>query len=76
MNNKKALDILNKLCNHLVKYDAVVEVMDTLVECGANLNDLREIGFDEDQIEDYIYFVSVMEDITEDEAKVNLESLN
>ena len=54
MNNKKALDILNKLCNHLVKYDAVVEVMDTLVECGANLNDLREIGFDEDQIEDYI----------------------
>lgn len=76
MNNKKALDILNKLCNHLVKYDAVVEVMDTLVDCGANVNDLREIGFDDEHIEDYIYFVSVMEDISEDEARANLESLN
>ena len=76
MDADKLLLILNNLCNHLVKTDADVEVMDTLIDCGANLSDLRTIGFDEDQIDDYIYYVSIMENISEDEARTNLENLD
>lgn len=66
---QKLLDILNNLCNGLIADGTVYEeVIDMLVAAGAGVASLKAIGFSDTQIRDYCYYISVLDDITEEEA--------
>ena len=66
---QKLLDILNNLCNGLIADGTVYEeVIDMLVAAGAGVSSLKAIGFSDAQIQDYCYYISVLDDITEEEA--------
>lgn len=66
---QKLLDILNNLCNGLIADGTVYEeVIDMLVAAGAGISSLKAIGFSDTQIQDYCYYISVLDDITEEEA--------
>lgn len=67
------LDILNSVCRKLIANDVPEEVMDMLIDSGATLADLRNIGFTEDDIADYIYWVAQVENIPEDVVRERLQ---
>jgi len=71
---EKILSILNNLCNAIIDDgEAVEEVIDMLVCSGANISDLKLIGFSDEQIEDYVYYVSAIENVPESEVLKNLK---
>ena len=73
MSESKILDILNKLCNMFIDDGQVPEeVIEMLVDAGANGNDLIQIGFSNEQISDYAYYESNMTGRTEDEILAEL----
>ena len=68
MSESKVLDILNNLCNMFIDDGQVPEeVIEMLVDAGADGNDLIKIGFNKEQISDYAYYESNMSGRTEDE---------
>ena len=61
MTENKALDILNTFCNLLIDDGQVPEeVIEMLIDSGANASDLQAIGFSREQIADYAYYESMM----------------
>lgn len=73
---QKLLDLLNNLCNGFISDGTVYEeVIDMLVDAGADIPILKAIGFDDNQIQDYCYYVSILDDITQEEAFENLKNL-
>lgn len=72
---QKLLDVLNNLCNGLIADGEVEEeVIDMLVSAGASSDVLKAVGFSDSQIEDYAYYVSMLDDISEDEVLKRLNS--
>lgn len=69
----KLLDIINNLCNGLISDGTVFEeVIDMLVAAGATVTILKAVGFTDDQIWDYAYYVSVLDDISQEDAYNNI----
>ena len=65
---QKLLDVLNNLCNGFIADGEVEEeVIDMLVSAGASADVLKAIGFTDSQIEDYAYYVSMLDNVPEDE---------
>ena len=63
----KLLTLLNNLCNGFIADgDAYEEVIDMLVESGASIPVLKAIGFSDDQIADYAYYISMIDNISEE----------
>lgn len=59
MSSEKLLDVLNNLCNMFIDDGQVhEEVIDMLVDAGCDSKMLKQIGFTDDQIHDYAYYVS------------------
>ena len=74
---QKLLDLLNNLCNGFIADGEVYEeVIDMLVEAGASENVLKAIGFDDSQLGDYAYYVSLLDGTSEEEVLKNLKSRN
>lgn len=72
---QKLLDVLNNLCNGLIADGEVEEeVIDMLVSAGASSDVLKAVGFSDSQIEDYAYYVSMLDGISEDEVLKRLNS--
>ena len=70
------LNILNSLCNSIIEDGTIPEeVMDMLVAAGANLDVLKAIGFTDEEISDYAYYVGMSEHISQEEAMRNLLQL-
>jgi len=66
---QKLLDLLNNLCNGMIADGTVYEeVIDMLVASGATVSLLKAIGFTDEQIWDYAYYVSVLDDISQEDA--------
>lgn len=66
---QKLLNLINNLCNGMISDGTVFEeVIDMLVAAGATISILKKIGFTEDQIWDYAYYVSVLDDIPQEDA--------
>ena len=66
---QKLLNLINNLCNGMISDGTVFEeVIDMLVAAGATISILKEIGFTEEQIWDYAYYVSVLDDISQEDA--------
>lgn len=73
MSTHKLLDILNKLCNMFIEDGQVPEeVIEMLIDAGADLDVLRSVGFTDDQIDDYIYYESSISGLAEDEIRREL----
>lgn len=69
----KLLDLINNLCNGLISDGTVFEeVIDMLVAAGATVTILKAVGFTDDQIWDYAYYVSVLDDISQEDAYNNI----
>ena len=64
MNNtseNNLLDIIRNLCNLLVDNGIVFEeVIEAVVDTGADIAVLKAIGFSDSQIDDYAYYESLM----------------
>ena len=72
----RLLTLLNNLCNGFIADgDAYEEVIDMLVEAGASIQILKSIGFSDSQIADYAYYVSMLDDIPEEEVIDNLKNI-
>lgn len=70
---QKLLNLINNLCNGMISDGTVFEeVIDMLVAAGATVSLLKEIGFTDDQIWDYAYYVSVLDDISQEDAFNNI----
>lgn len=70
---QKLLNLINNLCNGMISDGTVFEeVIDMLVAAGATISILKKIGFTEDQIWDYAYYVSVLDDIPQEDAYNNI----
>ena len=66
---QKLLDVLNNLCNGLIADGEVYEeVIDMLVEAGATISVLKAVGFSDIQLDDYAYYVSMLDDVPESEV--------
>lgn len=66
---QQLLDVLNNLCNGLIADGEVYEeVIDMLVESGATISVLKAVGFSDEQIDDYAYYVSMLDNIPESEV--------
>ena len=66
---QKLLDVLNNLCNGLIADGEVYEeVIDMLVEAGATIAVLKAVGFSDSQLDDYAYYVSMLDDVPESEV--------
>lgn len=73
MSTHKLLDILNKLCNMFIEDGQVPEeVIEMLIDAGADVDVLRSVGFTDDQIDDYIYYESSISGLAEDEIRYEL----
>ena len=67
------LNLINNLCNGMIADGTVFEeVIDMLVAAGATVSILKAIGFTDDQIWDYAYYVSVLDDIPQEDAYNNI----
>lgn len=70
----KLLNILNSLCNSLIADGTVTEeVIDMIVSAGADIRTLKAIGFTDSEISDYVYYVSMIENISEDDVWAELK---
>ena len=73
MTTHKLLDILGKLCNMFIEDGQVhEEVIEMLIDVGADLDVLRSVGFTDSQIDDYIYYESAISGLSEDEIRREL----
>lgn len=71
----KLLDILNNLCNMFIDDGQIPEeVIEMLVDAGADANVLNQIGFNESQLQDYAYYEANMSGRTEEEILSDLYS--
>ena len=67
------LDVLNNLCNILIDDGQVPEeVIEILLDAGANVDMLRKIGFTDDQISDYAYYEANMSGRSESDILAEL----
>ena len=74
MLQNKFIDILNNLCNMFINDGQIPEeVIEMLVDAGADIGDIKEIGFSDEQIQDYAYYESSMSGKTEDEILQELK---
>lgn len=63
------LDVLRNLSNSFIADGTVYEeVIDMLVEAGATISVLKAVGFSDSQLDDYAYYVSMLDDIPEAEV--------
>ena len=70
---QKLLNLINNLCNGMISDGTVFEeVIDMLVAAGATISILKKIGFTEEQLWDYAYYVSVLDDISQEDAYSNI----
>lgn len=70
---QKLLTLINNLCNGMIADGTVFEeVIDMLVAAGATISILKAIGFTDDQIWDYAFYVSVLDDIPQEDAYNNI----
>lgn len=70
---EQLLSLIKKLSELLMSDGTVFEeVIDMLVAAGATVSILKKIGFTEDQIWDYAYYVSVLDDISQEDAYNNI----
>ena len=73
MNSNKFADILNNLCNMFIDDGQVPEeVIEMLIDAGADIDSIKEIGFSDDQIRDYVYYASAVSGQPEDEIAAEL----
>ena len=73
MNSDKYIDILNKLCNMFIDDGQVPEeVIEMLIDAGADVDTLKEIGFNDNQLRDYVYYASAISGQSEDEIAAEL----
>ena len=69
MSSNRYIDILNSLCNSFIADgQAYEEVIELLLDAGANIADLKAIGFNDEQISNYAYYEAMMSDRTEEEV--------
>ena len=77
MNNiseNNLLDIIRNLCNLLVDNGTVFEeVIEVMVDAGANIAVLKAIGFNDSQIDDYAYYESLMSGKSEKEVLAEIQ---
>jgi len=67
------LDVLNNLCNILINDGQVPEeVIEILLDSGANVDMLQKIGFTDDQISDYAYYEANMSGRSESDILAEL----
>ena len=66
---QKFLDVLRNLSNSFISDGTVYEeVIDMLVEAGATISVLKAVGFSDSQLDDYAYYVSMLDDVPESEV--------
>ncbi len=70
MSKANIYDVVNNMCNLLIEdYGKIEEeVIEMLIDSGANVNCLKEIGFTDKQINDYIFYRSTMTDVPEEDV--------
>lgn len=75
MSKEYILNILRNLCNMFRTDGTVVEeIIEMLLDAGANVAALKEIGFTDEQISDYAYYEGMMSGRTEEEVLTELYS--
>ncbi len=69
MSKVNIYDVVNNMCNLLIEDHGKIEeeVIEMLIDSGADVDCLREIGFNDKQINDYIFYRSTMTDVPEEE---------
>ena len=74
MSSEKLLDIMNNLCNMFINDGTVPEeVIEMMIDAGADVAVLKKIGFSDSQIEDYVYYESMMSGRSEAEIFAELQ---
>ena len=74
MSENNLLDILNNLCNMFINDGQVPEeVIEVMVDAGADINVLKAIGFNDSQIDDYAYYESLMSGRPEEEILAEIQ---
>lgn len=60
-------DVLKNICmSYIADGTAKEEVIELLVDCGASYSDLKKLDFSKADIEDFIYYESLVDDVSED----------
>lgn len=73
MSTERILDVLNNLCNMFIDDGTVYEeVIEMLVDAGADAKLLNQVGFSDSQIKDYAYYESNMSGRSETEVLAEL----
>lgn len=74
MSSEKLLDVMNNLCNMFINDGTVPEeVIEMMIDAGADVAVLKKIGFSDSQIEDYVYYESMMSGRSEAEIFAELQ---
>lgn len=73
MSSEQLLDIMNNLCNMFIDDGTVPEeVIEMMVDAGADAEILKNIGFSDSQIDDYAYYESMVSGRSEAEILAEL----
>ena len=73
MNSDKYIDVLNNLCKLFIQDGQITEeIIEMLLDAGADVPMLKEIGFEDIDIQDYAYYESCMSGRTEEEVLADL----
>lgn len=75
MSVDKILDVINNLCNMFIADGTIPEeVIEMLIDAGADVELLKKVGFSDEQISDYAYYEANMSERTEEEVLSELYS--
>ena len=73
MSSEKLLDIMNNLCNMFINDGTVPEeVIEMMLDAGADVEILKKTGFSDSQIKDYVYYESMMSGRSQEEILAEL----
>ena len=68
------LDVVNKLCNMFIDDGQVPEeVIEMLIDSGATVELLKNVGFTDSQIHDYVYYEAAISGRNEEEVLKELK---
>lgn len=74
MSSEKLLNVIKNLCNMFINDGTVSEeVIEMMIDAGADIEVLKKIGFSDSQIEDYVYYESMMSGRSEAEILTELQ---
>ena len=73
MSSEKLVNVMSNLCKMFIDDGTVhEEVIEMMLDAGADVEVLKKIGFSDSQIKDYAYYESMMSGRTEEEVLVEL----